>query len=154
MVALPFFFMMFAIIEIGLIFVTDSVLDNAVVETGRLVRTGQAQGSGLTAAAFKTQLCNRMGIFTSQCAARATVDVRSIAQFRNANPPDPLANGTSFDNSGLGYDAGAPGSIVLIRVWYKQPLFTPFLRQALSKLNDGNTILTATTAFKNEPYDP
>jgi len=153
MVAFPFFFMMFAIIEIGMVFVTDSVLENAVIETGRLVRTGQAAGSNITGPQFKTELCNRMSIFSSQCTSRATVDVREIPQFRNQTPPDPMASGTSFDPSQLTYTTGQPGSLMLVRTWYSQPLFTPFLAQALSKLNDGNTIMTATTTFRNEPYD-
>lgn len=153
MVAFPFFFMMFAIIEIGMVFVTDSILENAVVETGRLVRTGRAAGAQLTDAQFKTELCGRMSIFASQCPARASIDVREIPQFRNQTPPDPMASGTTFDASQLTYQTGQPGSLMLIRVWYRQPLFTPFLSQALSKLGDGATIMTATTTFRNEPYD-
>lgn len=152
MVAFPFFFMMFAIIEIGMIFVTDSMLENAVIETGRLIRTGQAAGQNLTADQFKTKFCDRMSILTSQCASRATVDVRVINQFRNQTPPDP-ASGSTYDTSQMGYQPGSPGSLILVRVFYKQPLFTPFLAQSLSKLGDGDTIMTATTTFRNEPYD-
>lgn len=153
LVAFPFFFMMFAIMEIGLIFVTDAVLENAVVETGRLVRTGQAANSNLTGPQFKTALCAKMNVFASGCESRATVDVRVLTQFRNANPPDPMSSGSSFNNADLTYTNGQPGSLVLIRVWYKQPLFTPFLSQALSRLGDGNTMMTATATFRNEPWD-
>ena len=93
-----------------------------------------------------------MNIFSGDCPSRATVDVRVITKFRNVTPPDPLASGTSFDSSGLTYLTGQPGSLVLIRAWYKQPLITPFMAQALSKLNDGTTILMATSTFRNEPY--
>lgn len=153
MVALPFFFMMFAIIEIGMIFVTDSVLENAMIETGRLIRTGQASGSKITAEQFKAKFCSKMSVFASQCTSRATVDVREIPQFRNQLPPDPMASGAAFDPSKLVYEPGQPGSLMLIRVWYRQPLFTPFLAQALSRLGDGATIMTASTTFRNEPYD-
>lgn len=153
MVAFPFFFMMFAIIEIGLIFVTDSILENATVETGRLVRTGQAAGANLTAEQFKTRFCERTSIFSSQCPDRVTIDVREIPQFRNQTPPDPMAGAAGFDPSQLGYEIGQPGSLMLIRIWYRQPLITPFLAQALSKLGDGTTIMTTTTTFRNEPYD-
>lgn len=151
MVALPFCFMMFAVLEIGLVFVIDSVLENAVIETGRLVRTGRAQAQGLNAATFKTSLCGRMSIFSSDCPARVTVDVREIPQFTNPNVPDPMAGG-AFNDSAVTYDAGAAGSIVIVRAWYKQPLLTPFLSQGLSRLNDGSAMLTATTAFRNEPF--
>lgn len=152
MIAFPFFFMLFAILEIALLFVTNSVLENAVIETGRTVRTGEANNAGMTAEQFKTSLCTRMSIFSVDCPSRATVDVRVITSFRNANPPDPLANGTSFNASGLSYATGQPGDLMLIRVWYRQPLITPFMAQAMSKLKDGATILVATTTFRNEPF--
>lgn len=150
MVALPFCFMMFAVLEIGLVFVIDSILENAVIQTGRLVRTGQAQTQGLNAATFKSSLCTRMSIFSGDCSTRVTVDVRQIPQF-NTNVPDPMSGGT-FNNSTVTYDAGGAGSIVVVRAWYKQPLLTPFLSQGLSRLNDGSAMLTATTAFRNEPW--
>jgi Flp pilus assembly protein TadG len=149
MIALPFGMMIFAVLELGLVFVLDSVLENATIETGRLVRTGQATAQGMTAAAFKTQLCSRMSIFEADCADRATVDVRVIPQF-NTSPPDPLDGGV-FDTGPLTYSNGQPGNLMLVRVWYRQPLLTTFLAQGLSRLHDGATMLTATTAFRNEP---
>jgi len=153
MVALPFCLMMFAILELGLVFVTDSVLENATIETGRLIRTGRAAGLGITTAdEFKASLCTRMSIFAPDCAARATVDVRVIPQFTTA-PPDPMSGGL-FNAGVLTYCSGGPGSLVLVRVWYRQPLLTTFLAQGLSRLNDGAAMLTATTAFQNEPFAP
>jgi len=149
MVALPFCLMIFAILELGLVFVTDSILENATIETGRLVRTGQASAQNMTAEQFKTSLCGRMSIFSGDCAVRASVDVRAIPQFATT-PPDPTASGT-FDDASLTYATGAPGDLILVRVWYRQPLLTTFMAQGLSRLNDGAALLTATTAFRNEP---
>lgn len=149
MVALPFCLMMFAILELGLVFVTDSVLENATIETGRLVRTGQASAQGMTAAQFKSGVCSRMSIFSADCPSRLTVDVRVIPQF-NTTPPDPMSGGT-FNEAGLTYSNGQPGDIVLVRSWYRQPLLTTFMAQGLSRLNDGTVRMTSTTAFRNEP---
>ena len=149
MVALPFCLMIFSILELGLVFVLDSVLDNATAETGRLVRTGQAQATTMTPEQFKTSLCGRMSVFSSGCADRVTIDVREIPQFATV-PPDPMQDGT-FDPSVLGYTNGDPGDLVLVRVWYRHPLITPFLDQGLSRLNDGTARLSATTVFRNEP---
>jgi len=149
MVALPFVLMVFSILELGLVFVTDSVLENATIETGRLVRTGQASAQSMNAETFKTALCSRMSIFAPDCASRAMVDVRVIPQFATI-PPDPMAAGT-FDEGTLTYSNGAPGDLVLVRVWYRQPLVTTFLAQGLSRLDDGTAMLSATTAFRNEP---
>ncbi len=152
MVALPFFFMMFAILELGIVFVIDAVLENATAETSRLIRTGQAETTSTTAAQFKTTLCTRMSIFQTDCAARTTVDVRTIPQFSNPNPPDPMASGT-FQTTGMTYDDGSAGSIMLVRVWYRHPLITPFMNQGLSRLRDGSAYLTSTAVFKNEPFN-
>lgn len=149
LVALPFCFMIFAILEVALIFTLSSVLENAAITTGRLVRTGQASAQGMTAAQFKARLCSQMSVFEGDCDARATIDVRVIPQF-NVNPPDPLA-GEGFDPSGLSYANGNPGDLVLVRVWYRHPLLTTFLSQGLSRVGDRSAMLTATTAFRNEP---
>lgn len=151
-VALPFFFMMFSVLELALVFVLDSVMENATIETGRLVRTGQADAQNFNATTFRTNLCSRMSIFSSGCASKVTVDVRRIPQFTNPNVPDPLG-GAAFDPNATAYDGGDPGDIMLVRAWYQHTLLTPFLAQGLSKLNDGKAYLTATTAFRNEPYD-
>lgn len=153
MVAAPFFFMLFAILELGLIFVTDSVLENAVLESSRLVRTGQADMENIDAATFKQELCERMSVFQGDCGDRASVDVREITQFRDPAPPDPMADGETFDEDSLTYLPGEPGSLMLVRVWYRQPVFSPLLRQALARLGDGNAMMVSTTSFRNEPYN-
>lgn len=150
MVALPFFFMIFAIFELGIVFVIDSILDNATAETGRLVRTGQASAQAMSGPQFKTSLCNRMSIFSAGCDARMTIDVREIPQFATV-PPDPMSGGT-FNNGALTYTNGAPESLMVVRVWYRHTLITPFLAQGLSRLNDGTVRMMATTAFRNEPF--
>ncbi len=124
MVALPFAIMMFSVIELAFVFVLDSALENAVIETGRRVRTGQADAAGYTVDTFKTAVCAKMSIFSTGCSAKLTVDVRVIPQF-----------------------------LMLIRAWYKHTLFTPFLRQGLSRLGTDDAYLTATTAFRNEPWN-
>ena len=154
MVALPFFFKLFAILEIGLVFITDALLENSVMETSRLIRTGEAAQASMTPAQFKTSLCSRMNVFSSGCEGRTTVDVRVVPQYRNPTPkpPDPMS-GKTFDTRDLDYTNGQPGNLVLVRIWYKQPMLTPFLSQALSKLGDGDSVLTATMTFRNEPWD-
>ncbi|WP_235562656.1 TadE/TadG family type IV pilus assembly protein [Brevundimonas sp. Root1423] len=149
MIAVPFLVMIFSILELALLFVTDSVLENAAIETGRLIRTGQASAQSMTAADFKSALCSRMSIFAPDCASRANVDVRVIPQFA-ITPPDPLAGGT-FNAGSLTYANGNPGDLILVRVWYRQPLLTTFLAQGVSRLKGGVVMITVTTAFRNEP---
>jgi Flp pilus assembly protein TadG len=150
MVALPFSFMMFALLELGVIFTLDSVLSNAMLDSSRLIRTGQAQSANMTAGEFRDDLCGRMSVFATQCEERISIDVRVIPAFATV-PPDPMVDGTTFDDSQLLFDPGTINSLVVVRVWYRQPLVTVFLNQALSRLGDGSARLMSITAFRNEP---
>lgn len=152
LVATPFFFMMFAVLELGVVFLVDSVLENATLEASRIVRTGRADTENISEGQFKAALCGEMSVFEGDCLERADIDVRVIPQFRNSLPPSPIANGT-LDEGALDYLTGEAGDLILIRVWYSQPLVTPFMSQALSRLDSGDAVISVTTAFRNEPYN-
>lgn len=149
MVAFPFFFMLFAILEIALIFTIDSVLDSATTEAGRLIRTGQAGAQSMTKLQFREEVCERMTVFEPGCLDQLTVDVQVVPQF-DVILDDPVADG-DLDDSETGYTNGAPADLMLVRVWYQQPLVTAFLAPGLTELGDGTHVLTAATAFRNEP---
>ena len=155
-VAAPFLFMLFSIFEVGRLYTLNSVLEDATMDAGRLVRTGQAQESGTSADAFKDAVCERMSVFSGDCDTRLTVDVRVMPQFANQNPPDPVRNNGSgpaaFSEAEMTYNAGGPEDIVLIRTWWRQELFAPMITQGLARLTDGRAVLTAATTFRNEPY--
>lgn len=151
MVATPFFFMIFAVLELGLVFLVDSVLETAVQKTSRIVRTGQADTQNISAAQFKTTLCAEMSVFQGDCASRADVDVRVLPEFSTGLPQSPIKDGV-LDKNEMQYDHGDPGDLMLVRVFYSQPLITPFMQQAMSKLNSGAAVISVTTAFRNEPY--
>jgi hypothetical protein len=151
MVATPFFLMIFAVLELGLVFLVDSVLENAVVQASRVVRTGQADERNLSAAQFKTALCAQMSVFEGDCATRADIDIRVLPEFSEGLPESPIKNGV-ISKSDMEYDIGEPGDLMLIRVFYSQPLVTPFMQQAMSRLNSGAAVISVATAFRNEPY--
>ncbi len=150
-VALPFFFVIFAVLELGIIFLIDSMLESAIQQATRLVRTGQAQGSAITQAQFRSALCDAMNVFEGDCMDRTVVDVRRIPQFRNPNPPNPIVDGV-MDPSRTQFDPGGAGDLMLVRVWYEQPVITPMLSRSLTRLNSGSAVISVTTAFRNEPF--
>lgn len=151
LVALPFFFIIFAILELGVIFLIDSIMETAVQQTSRLVRTGQAQEETITADQFRSNLCANMTVFEGDCLARSIVDVRVIPQFQNPDLPDPVVNG-EMDASQMEFQPGNAGDLVLVRVWYEQPVFTPMLSKALTRLDSGGALISVTAAFRNEPF--
>jgi len=150
MVALPFFVLLYSLIELGLVFMIDAVAENAVVDATRLVRTGQAYEQGFDATKFKTAFCNNMSVFKSGCAARTTVDVRVVASFAATD------EGEDADGDGVpdkdNYNGGDAEDLVVVRIWYRQPMIAPSLTQAVSKGGPGEIVISSTTAFRNEPW--
>lgn len=145
-VSIPFFLLIFATIELGLVFLVSVTLENAVIDTGRQIRTGELQTAGGNAATFKTAMCGRMSWVGAACSSALSVDVRTFTGFSasatalNAAKPNTTC-----------WDPGGPGSIVLVRAYYNWPLITPLLQTGLQTAN-GKRMITAASAFSNEPY--
>jgi Flp pilus assembly protein TadG len=152
LVVAPLLFMLFAIIELALVFLVSSTLDNATTQTARTIRTGAVQtAGGSTATSIRNTICANLGWLQAQCQTNLSVDVRTFSQFTNPTIPDPVSNGV-FNTGSLTYAPGAQGDIVLVRAFYRWKLITPFLNGGLQRLNNGVTMLTASATFRNEPY--
>ena len=68
LVAPIFFALLFAIIEVAMVFYASQVLETVTQDTARQIFTGQAQGANMTAAQFKSSLCGRaVALFDCQC---------------------------------------------------------------------------------------
>lgn len=151
LVALPFFILLFGILEIGLLLLVDALAETAVSDAARQVRTGIAQEQAMKPEDIKARLCANMSVFAGDCPDRAFIDIRVVKDFSKKPEGDPMATGV-FDPSVLTYEPGGPGDKVLVRVWYEQPIITPFIAQAVSRTSDHRVMLTTTLAFRNEPY--
>ena len=146
-VAIPFLLLLFAILEVGGLLVLDAALENAVIDTSRLIRTGQAQDGGLNRNGFRDAICDELTIFEDNCPDSLFVDVRVIPQFRNQAPPQPDEDG--FPEQ---FDMGDAGDLILVRAWYRHQLVTPLMQRAVSRNGDNGAIVSITTAFRNEPF--
>ncbi|WP_165190762.1 TadE/TadG family type IV pilus assembly protein [Caulobacter soli] len=147
-VAIPFLILVFAIIELGLTFLVSMTLENALGNVDRTIRTGDLQGSAAAGdpVAFRQKVCTQMAwTGMDSCMSALTLDVRVLPSFaQTSNLPTPKAGGTCFD-------PGGPGSIVLVRGYYKWPLITPLLQDAVGGV-PGNRQVTFAAVFTNEPY--
>lgn len=148
LVAPLFFALLFAILETAIMFFANQALESMAQNSARTVLTGQAQGAGWDAAAFKNNVCNAATpIFGC---ANVFVDVQSYPAFTSINigsPTDPNGNFVPMK-----YIPGGPGDIVVVRFFYKWQLFVTGLGYNISNLPGGKRLLAATVAFRNEPY--
>ena len=149
LVALPFFALLFAIIETSLLFFADQALDTAVSSTARLVRTGQAQEDGMTAAQFKTAVCGQM-VGLLDC-SKLKVDIRKYADFDSISLDTPVDDDGNLEVT-ENYQTGHGGDIVVVRAYYEWPTFVPGLGNNLADMPNGTHLLVATAAFRNEPF--
>jgi hypothetical protein len=80
------------------------------------------------------------------------VDVQSYSNsFASVTLSDHVTNGT-FDGSGLGFNAGTAGQVVVVRLFYQWPIFVTGLGYKLFNINGNKRLLVATVAFQNEPF--
>lgn len=153
MVAVPFFAFIFVIIEITAVYFGTFALENAVDQTARMIRTGQAQSQGMTKSQFVTTVCGKVSMF-SDCLSALQVDVRSSPTFAGMAPPTALDGDGDLDPSGLNsWDLGNGGNVVLVTVFYKWGLIGQIPGIGLSNQTDGSRLLSAMAAFRNEPFD-
>lgn len=148
LVAFPFFAILFATIEVCMTFFAGQLLEKATQDATRLILTGQAQQANMTAPQFKQRVCNQL-VAMLDC-EKVTVDVKNFPSFAAVNVPNPIDNG-NFTVTPT-FQPGGPSDIVLVRVFYPWQLFVPTMGLNMSNMNNNKLLLTATSAFRNEPY--
>lgn len=150
LLALPFFILVFGIFEVALVTWGGLELDNATSDAARLVRTGQAQAGKFDAARLKQEACARVALLFD-CTAKLRLDVRTFASFAAMAAPDPLdGKGNLQDN--FSYTPGGAQEIVLVSTYYEWPLLNIVSTMSLGDMANGNRLLRASAAFRNEPF--
>lgn len=151
LLAIPFFLLLFAILETFLFFFASQTVGNATQAAARLIRTGQAQAQNYTDVEFRDAICRAMsGILN--CAENLRVDVRIVDTFADVDLAAPLDGEGNLDADNFAYDDGEAGDIVVVRAYYEWPLTTDFLDIGLANLGNGGRLIATATAFRNEPF--
>jgi Flp pilus assembly protein TadG len=150
LVAPVFLGLLFAILETGIMFFAGQYLETITQDGARIVMTGQAQNAGDTQAAFHSYICNQVvALFTC---ANIFVDVRSYTSFQNVVINSQISGGAFVNN--MQYNPGGPGDVVVVRLFYQWPQIVTGLGYNITNLNGNFRLLSATAAFRNEPYPP
>ncbi len=159
LLALPFFMIVGAILETAVVFLSGQILDTAVQDVSRLIRTGQVREMGITTAQdFKDRVCERLyGLFTNCDALHVEVDVQDTGRFSDITISAPI----DFANCKKDacdwtrpevFSAGQGSSIVVVQVYYKWPAIVSLGGYHLGNLGDGTRLMSGTTVLRNEPF--
>lgn len=154
LLALPFFALIGAILETALIFLASQILDTAVQDSARFIRTGQAQGANYTEAQYRQAICN--GLYGMFDCTKLRVNVSVVTTFGGASLPAPLDTDCTATKCDWklqdAYNPGTGSSIVLVRVYYKWPTILNLAGFNLQNTGDGTRLLGAVRVFRNEPF--
>ena len=151
-VAPIFFLFLMATIETGIIYLGNFVLQNAVGDAARQIRTGQAATSNMTQAQFRTLICNGISPLLS-CDSNLQIDVETFTNFASASISNPITASGGLDPSLNNWAPGTVCSIVLVRAFYTWTVATPLLTPFLVNMSNSDHLLSAAVVFRNEPYN-
>jgi Flp pilus assembly protein TadG len=150
MVAPVFFALLFAIIETAIVFFASQVLETVTQDSARMIMTGQAQTSSYSQSDFQNYVCGKVTVLFD-CMGGISIDVQSYSGFSSVTITDPIDAGKNFVPPNR-YNPGGPGDIVVVRLFYQWPLFVTGFGYNISNLTGSKRLLSATAAFRNEPY--
>jgi Flp pilus assembly protein TadG len=149
LVAFPFIFMTVGIVELALMFMTQSVLHESTFSASRLIRTGQIQQApGGQQEMFEDAVCDFARLLIP-CGS-IQYQVQSLPSFSDAEdmPPQFDADGNLMNT---GFDPGVENDVVLVRVAYNYPVKTPLMQPLLAN-NGATRTMFSTIVLRTEPY--
>ncbi|WP_052382175.1 TadE family protein [Paraburkholderia kururiensis] len=151
-IVLPLFLtVVIGMFQFGVIFTTQSLMDNAARDAARLIRIGTFTGSSSGySSALTTAVCNDLTVsgfnLVPSCSSKIQIYVASAASSSPAGSgfkalaPATITNGVMTQTKA----ALSPKYDVILEVGYQMPWVAAFL--------SGNAMLTSTLAFQTEPY--
>jgi Flp pilus assembly protein TadG len=154
--AIPFSLLVFAVLESCISFAAQQVLTNATDDVARQFRTGQIKPSDVQKNhnLVRDKICERLEIMVSPGCLGLLVDLKRYDSFAAvAAQRIKYTPGGDIDASGFSIEPGLSLSKNQLRVFYRWPVMTDFLRKTMSNLPDGKTLHFASVTWQNEPFD-
>jgi Flp pilus assembly protein TadG len=147
--ALPFIVLIFAIIEIAIMFFVDSGLDAALHKTVRQVRVGTAKTGAWDLAKFKSSVCGELS-YAFSCSANLKVRAVVVTNMASVSKINPIVSGAL--NVTEDFNIGDSGNYVLVQAYLTWDPVLKLYTFAGGRLSDGKYVLGAAELFKNEPF--
>lgn len=153
LVAPVFFALLFAIIETAIVFFAGQVLETVTQDSARKIMTGQAQMANYSKEQFKENVvCPPLALakVLFDC-SKLFIESKSYPTFPDITVTEPIDSSKNFV-APSSYCPGSGGDIVVVRMFYQWPLFVTGLGYNISNLVGSKRLLSATAAFRNEPF--
>lgn len=152
--ALPFSMLVFAILETSVSFAGQQVLVNTADDIARQFRTGQIKAADINETELRNLICADLKIIVASGCPGLEIDLRQFATFEEAAKLRiKYTTGGDIDTTDFKVDPGPSMSKNTLRIFYRWPVMTDFMRQSMSNIGDGYTLQFATVTWQNEPFD-
>jgi Flp pilus assembly protein TadG len=154
LLAIPFFGIVMAILETSLIFLSGQVLESAVNDASRAIRTGQVQQTNQTIDDFRANICNRLYGLFRDCSG-LHIRVVELGGFESISFVTPVDWNCETDCDWTEDETWSPGvgkSVVLVQVHYKFPVMLQVGSLGMANLPNNLRLMGTATVFQNEPF--
>lgn len=169
--AIPYFVIVFAIIETFVAFGAEQLVGNAVDTMSRKLRTGaitvnHSPSTDMDRTQFRQAFCNEISILI-QCSAseistpnKLWIDLRSFSSFQimTATAPGiPLTATGDLNTAAMTYAPGGANTTNMLRVYYKWSVITDLVRPYVTNIRPtGGTqayyLIAQGNVFQTEDY--
>lgn len=148
--AFPFLILILAILDLALMFFSDSMLDEGLSTIARKIKTGQITTANTSQASLKSLFCSSIAsVF--DCDKSVFINVTTVSDYSSVSLYNPIQSDGSLSSS-LTFDTGSAGDYVLVQGYLKWTSPTYDLIGSASRLDDGTILLSSAVLFKNETY--
>lgn len=151
--AIPFSMLVFAVLESCISFAAQQVLANAADDMARQFRTGQIKANQLSKQEVRDIFCERIQIVVSPGCPGLEMDLRTYPNFAEAAQQRVAFLNGDIDTQGFDILPGPSMSKNMLRVFYRWPVITDFMRKSMANLPDGKTLHYASVTWQNEPFE-
>lgn len=148
-IAVPFFGLMFGIIEVAIVAWGTYELENATQDAARLIRTGQQSDQNK----IKDEICRRT-LLLGNCAEKLKLSAVSCQACTMVAPPSALNEG-KLNEAAFAAKQFSPGGardVVLVSAFYEWELVNFITAYSIGNMENGNRLLQASAVFRNEPF--
>lgn len=152
-IAMPFFALIFAILESCISFATQQFIANSADRVSREVRTGRLKAADLTGTKLHELVCSQIALMAPDGCPDLVLDMNNYATFAAVPTAVPFDGSGDINTTGFVVNPGGPSTINHLRIYYRWPIMTDFLRAYMSNLPGGKTLLLTSATWRNEPFD-
>jgi Flp pilus assembly protein TadG len=172
LLAIPYFLVIFAILETFVAFAAEELVSNGVDTMSRRMRTGQitynlGRTTDMNQAQFRQAFCDEISILV-RCSAsevatpsKLYLDVQTFSTFSAIPTTIPKLSTDKYadiNTAAFKYAPGGAGTINMVRAYYRWEIITDLVRPYITTIrpSDGSMpsqyLIVATAAFQNEQY--